>query len=493
MESILYESAYVLSTLFKLYIISKFMNIFLGAATKEKSIIAVAYIFQLVACAVQYAYMPYVLLNMSVGVITLFIITLCYDGKVAKKITAVVLIYVCLLVSEVVIAGVLELAGIHVSESRHNGDVFSYIGISIIFWIIYEMVRAFKNINAETVLPKTVDVIIVVLSIIIFLMETVIFSQKDIMDSVKVISVIFMLTVLFLIIYLYDFISKYYVGKIQSEILEREKNYYLKQVELLEQNNTSIRNFRHDMKNHLYAIASMISDDNEEAKKYLTNMTEKFEKNEIYSSTGNIALDSVINYKLGKASNQSIQINSNITIPSHIQEGVEDLVTIIGNLLDNAIEASENVVEDRYIGMKIKYKRAKQDIDSDTNVEEVVDKEISKQCLYKAACDEGFEISDDEAKKIAKEQRASVKDSDEYKQVKEFIRGAEMTEDEYWDAMIIQYKMSETINNYLSYIESKELKDYENLDAESYQKKVLEIDEKIRQKAVKKYRKSIVK
>ena len=86
--------------------------------------------------------------------------------------------------------------------------------------------------------------------------------------------------------------------------------------------------------------------------------------------------------------------------------------------------------------------QAKQDIDSDTDVEEVVDKEISKQCLYKAACDEGFEISDDEAKKIAKEQRASVKDSDEYKQVKEFIRGAEMTEDEYWDAMIIQYKMS---------------------------------------------------
>lgn len=39
MESILYESAYVLSTLFKLYIISKFMNIFLGAATKEKALL----------------------------------------------------------------------------------------------------------------------------------------------------------------------------------------------------------------------------------------------------------------------------------------------------------------------------------------------------------------------------------------------------------------------------------------------------------------------
>ena len=137
--------------------------------------------------------------------------------------------------------------------------------------------------------------------------------------------------------------------------------------------------------------------------------------------------------------------------------------------------------------------QAKQDIDPDTDVEEVVDKEISKQCLYRIACDEGFEISNDEAKKIAKQQRASVKDCDEYNQVKEFIRGAGMTEDEYWDAMIIQYKMSETINNYLSYVESNELKDYENLDAEGYQNKILQIDEKIRQKAIKKYRKSVVK
>lgn len=138
--------------------------------------------------------------------------------------------------------------------------------------------------------------------------------------------------------------------------------------------------------------------------------------------------------------------------------------------------------------------QAKQEIDPDTDVEEVVDKEISKQCLYKLACDEGFEITDNEAKKIAKEQRESVKDCDEYKQVKEFIKGAGMTENEYWDAMIIQYKMSETINNYLSYVESNELKNDEKIDdAESYQNKILEIDEKTRQKAIKKYRKSIVK
>lgn len=356
MESILYGSSYILSTFFELYIISKFMNIFLGLGTKEKRVIVAAYIFRFVACTVQYAYMPYVLLNMLVGVSTLFIITLCYGGNIAKKIIAVVLIYVCLFTSEAVVAGVLELGDIHISERGHNGDAFSYIGISIVLWIIYEIISAFKNINKAVILPRTFDIIIVVLSIIIFAMETVIFSQESIMDSIKAMSVVCMLMVLFLIIYLYDIVSKYYAERIQSEVIEREKNYYMKQAELLEQGNKGIRELRHDMKNHLYAIASMIDDENEEAKKYIDNITNKFEKNRIYSSTGNVALDSVINYKLSKATEKNIQINSNIIIPSNIQEGVEDLVTIIGNLLDNAIEASENLVEDRYIGMKIKYK-----------------------------------------------------------------------------------------------------------------------------------------
>jgi signal transduction histidine kinase len=363
MESVLYGSSYMLSTFFELYIISKLVDIFLGTATKEKRVIVAAYMLRLVACTVQYAYMPHALLNMLVEVITLFIITLCYSGNIAKKIIAVILIYVCLFASEAVVAGVLELADIPLSERGHNGDAFSYIGISIALWIIYEIIHAFKNINTEIVLPKTFDIIIVLLSFIIFLMETVIFSQKDIMDSIKVISVICMLLILFLIIYLYDVISKYYVERIQSEVIEREKNYYLKQAELLEQSNEGIRALRHDMKNHLYALASMISDENEDAKKYIDNIAERFEKSEIYSSTGNVALDSVINYKLSQAGKRNIKIYSNITIPSNIQNGVEDLVTIIGNLLDNAIEASERVVENRYIAMKIQYKRGTMFID----------------------------------------------------------------------------------------------------------------------------------
>lgn len=167
-----------------------------------------------------------------------------------------------------------------------------------------------------------------------------------------------------------------------------------------------------------------------------------------------------------------------------------------GEIWGNAYERNKGEYKKGKIDIEVvkdNAEQAKENIDSDIDVDEVIDKEISKQCLYRAACDKGFEISNDEARKIAKEQRASVNDSDEYNQVKEFIRGAGMTEDEYWDSMIIQYKMSESINNYLSYVESSELKDCEKLDTEDYQNKILQIDKKIRQKAIKKYKRSIVK
>ena len=357
MEIVLYKISYILFTLFEFYIISKFMNMFLGEARKEKRFIIAAYLFRFAACTIQYAYMPYALLNMFVGVMTLFFITLCYGGRIVDKMVTVVLMFICLFVSEAVVAGVLIIANVRLTEGKHNGDAFSYIGMTVVLWIIYIIISNFKNVNTKILRPKSFDIIIIALSVIIFSLETAIFSQESIADSIKILSVISVLMVLFLIIYLYDAISKNYMEKMHTEIIEREKAYYFNQAELLQRGGEEIRDFRHDMNNHLYAISAMVSDENEDAKKYIENLTKKIEKTKMYSNTGNIALDSVINYKLSKAEEQSIQIFSKIAIPSVIQSGEEDLVSIIGNLLDNAIEASEKLLENKYIDLNIKYKR----------------------------------------------------------------------------------------------------------------------------------------
>ncbi len=357
MEDTYYLIAYVLSSLFEYYIISKFMNIFLGKCTVKKEFLITAFAFRFILGTVQYTFLPFVPLNLFVGILTMFVITLCYGGSFINKTVTVIIVNVCLFTSEVIVAGLLLLGHINIilDLDTHNGNALSYIGMAVVLWILYEIISVFKNINTQIVLPRFFEIIIAALGGIIFSMETVIFLQKNIDVSTKFLSVICMLIILFLVIYLYDAISQSYMNQMQAEIIEREKNYYLKQAELLEKKENEATDIRHDINNHLYVIGTMVEDSNEEVKNYIEHILKKIKKTRMYCDTGNLALDSIINYKLTIAAEHNIQVLSEIMIPCIFDEGAEELVTILGNLLDNAIEASEDV-EDKYIHLRIVYK-----------------------------------------------------------------------------------------------------------------------------------------
>ena len=68
-------------------------------------------------------------------------------------------------------------------------------------------------------------------------------------------------------------------------------------------------------------------------------------------------IDSVINYKLSQAKKQGCNIQSEFCLPDKILIEDDDLVVVIGNLLDNAIEAAEKVKKNKCIQIKVKYDR----------------------------------------------------------------------------------------------------------------------------------------
>ncbi len=80
----------------------------------------------------------------------------------------------------------------------------------------------------------------------------------------------------------------------------------------------------------------------------------------IYSTTGNTVIDGLINYKLQCAANENITVNSEIAVPTDLEVETTDIVTILGNLLDNAIRALRELHPDeRSLSVKVVYSQGR--------------------------------------------------------------------------------------------------------------------------------------
>lgn len=73
------------------------------------------------------------------------------------------------------------------------------------------------------------------------------------------------------------------------------------------------------------------------------------------TNSGNIVIDSLIGYWCIVAREQGIDFSVNLTIPMKMPFRGADICLILGNLLENAVEAAQKVEEEKYIRLRMKY------------------------------------------------------------------------------------------------------------------------------------------
>jgi len=157
--------------------------------------------------------------------------------------------------------------------------------------------------------------------------------------------------------FLFDILSAKYEEKLISQRQAQEKEYYYTQCRLMRESAEQVKAVRHDIKIHLATLKDFTTSGNmDDIKGYLDRLVDDIVKSETFSDTGNIAFDSIINYKLQNAKNDNIKLDLNIAVPPEISIEVTDIVTILGNLLDNALEAVAKVSE-KIIKLDIKFSK----------------------------------------------------------------------------------------------------------------------------------------
>ncbi len=108
--------------------------------------------------------------------------------------------------------------------------------------------------------------------------------------------------------------------------------------QLIEKENES-KKFRHDIKNLLLALHSMIEDNQrEKALYYIEDLQEVCNQSKVNYNSGNFIADAILSTKQTKAKQYNTQIEFEGFIPSDRVKDT-DMVIMLSNVLDNAIEA----------------------------------------------------------------------------------------------------------------------------------------------------------
>ncbi len=156
------------------------------------------------------------------------------------------------------------------------------------------------------------------------------------------------------VFYLYHILIENYIHLRDNDIYKQQTYAYQNQLEVIMESQNRVRSLRHDMKNHILALQVLVQrKEIEETNKYLDSMKNFMTNPEEYVKTGNDTVDSLLNYKIQKANEALNVVETKISIPEQLHLRSFDLNVLLGNLLDNAIDASMQT-EDKKLKVTIK-------------------------------------------------------------------------------------------------------------------------------------------
>lgn len=119
-----------------------------------------------------------------------------------------------------------------------------------------------------------------------------------------------------------------------------------------------IRGWRHDYRNHIQVMKALASKgDLAGIQAYLDELDTDLNTVDTVIKTGNAMADAILNSKISLAKSRRIPVQADAHIPVKLRMSELDLCVILGNLFDNAIEASLALPEDQrlirvYMDMK---------------------------------------------------------------------------------------------------------------------------------------------
>lgn len=244
-------------------------------------------------------------------------------------------------------------------EQSVNWIVCAVISKFILFLIVFMVRRIYRH---EIILGKKYAVTMGIYSIFLltFLLVMAEFSMNAVKLKMSLFLLFFIISIIMELLTL-SFVIKAgesYEQKQRAEFIELKNSMLQQSLNETKQAFQLWRKSIHDYKNNVLVLSQLAqNDDIEGIKKYLKKETDLIDRKIFCIHTGNSVIDVIINTKQHFAEAKGILFVVNAFLPEHGTILDLDLANILGNLLDNAIEASMEE-QDPYIDVIIRQEKS---------------------------------------------------------------------------------------------------------------------------------------
>lgn len=323
METLLYLT----SNAIHIYAVSVFLDAFLGNSRLNHKIKSVMYLVYYIFGSLCWIFIHSSTLNIAFNIFATFFITIQYNTSLKKKVFSVI--------SSQATAMFIEWIAFTLfgnSEAVRTGIV-QYIIILIVAFLFKRIYVRNEDYSSKSKYSWL---------LILMAFGTVAIGMLTVNDDSThdyVIAVILLLINL-MNFYIYNLEQKSLESQHTLELIETSNNAYKTQIQIMNETQKKLRFIRHDFKNHMNKIRNLIQNENyQKIQEYLDEMEEAVTVKSEFSKTGNKDVDSLINYELTIAAEFGTEIICNIELPNELNVTSFDMTVILGNLLNNAVEA----------------------------------------------------------------------------------------------------------------------------------------------------------
>ena len=343
--------AYILFACFEIYTMDM---LFRNMSKKKLTGIALP-IFMAIAITVNtvvsYFFAGTGVMLLGLGVITAFVFALVYSVKIHFAIISSVLFVMIQAGAEKIIT---LLSGMLMGEETldflQDDEIFLGMGLICKFFSFILIFFVSKRIGkVELGVSKGVSTLLIVQPIATVFVTLVILKCTYELESipailfsaVAVLMIASNLVTLFLIHRQKDYVEAKTRLSFANEQIKNQLAHY----EELYRYQNEIRTFRHDIKNKLLSVSGLLADGQIEKAVEAVKGEADFldEANNGIINSGNPAVDAVLQSKLTIAERKGIKLDFSVKLSGEIKVDLLELGVLIGNALDNAIEATENI------------------------------------------------------------------------------------------------------------------------------------------------------